>query len=119
MNSMFCPNCGIKHSYNYSKPKFCSGCGSSLGPSLAKPANSKTRASEYEDEDGEDLDPENSDAEYVPSIRKLQVEVENYSESNSFSLGSLFGQSNNEPRTTRRRQASSVDDFVSSKTRRE
>jgi hypothetical protein len=109
----------MKHSYNYSKPKFCSGCGSSIGPSLPKSTASKTRSSEYEYEDEEEYDPENSDADYVPSINKIQVEIENYSESNCFSLGSVFGQASNEPKTTRRRRASSVDDFVSSKTRRE
>jgi len=118
MNSTFCPSCGVKHTYNYSKPKFCSSCGNSLGAVLQQPQKiSKTRSEpEYYDE--EDFDPENSDAQYVPNISRFQVDVENYSESASFSLGSLFGQAGDAPKSNRSRRVSSVDDFINNKTRR-
>ena len=117
MNSTFCPNCGVKHTYNYSKPKFCSSCGNALGAVLAQPAKaSKTRSIEDDYED-EDFDPENSDTDYVPRITKLQVDIEKDSEYNSFSLGSLFGQQDDSQKSSGRRRASSIDDFVNTKTR--
>lgn len=118
MNSTFCPNCGVKHTYNYSKPKFCSGCGNPLGAVLAQSAKaSKTRSIE-DDYEEEDFDPENSDADYVPRINKLEVDIESGSEYSLFSLGSLFGQNDDSAKSSRRRKASSVDDFVNTKTRR-
>jgi ribosomal protein L37E len=118
MNSTFCPNCGVKHTYNYSKPKFCSSCGNALGAVLTQPVKaSKTRSIEDDYED-EDFDPENSDSDYIPRITKLQVDIEKDSEYNSFSLGSIFGQGSEPSKTTRRRSAASVDDFVNQKTRR-
>jgi ribosomal protein L37E len=117
MISIFCPNCGSKHTYNYSKPKFCSSCGNAMAAMLETPkAVSKARLSSNDDD--YDSDPENSSAEYVPQINKFQFEVEHESEYNSFSLGSIFGQGSEASKTTRRRSAASVDDFVNQKTRR-
>jgi ribosomal protein L37E len=120
MISIFCPNCGSKHTYNYSKPKFCSSCGNAMAAMLEKPkAVSKARLSSNDDDyDDDDSDPENSSAEHVPQINKFQFEIEHESEYNSFSLGSIFGQGSEPSKTTRRRSAASVDDFVNQKTRR-
>jgi hypothetical protein len=109
----------MKHTYNYSKPKFCSGCGHAIGVSLAKVSAPKKPSYEEEDEEYDDEDPDNTDNNHVPSIRKLQVEVENYSESNRFSLGSIFGQNSSETVSARRRRTSSVDEFINSKNRGE
>lgn len=117
MNSTFCPNCGVKHTYNYSKPKFCSSCGNALGavlPSSVKTSKARIIEDDYEDEE---FDPENSDADYVPRINKLQVDVETENPYNSFSLASFFGQQDDAPKSSRRRRASSVEDFVNTKTR--
>ena len=118
MNATFCSNCGAKHTYTYAKPKFCSSCGFNLGPEL-KTAVAKSKPNiedEYEDEDDEDG--EFSNSSHVPTIRKLEVEVEKYAESTSFTLGSIFGQVDQLPAQPRRRTSQSLGDFVNDKPRR-
>ena len=118
MISIFCPNCGSKHTYNYSKPKFCSSCGNAMSAMLEKPKATSRARFVSDDDDYDDSDPENSNAEYVPQINKFQFEIEHESEYNSFSLGSIFGQGSEAAKPARRRSAASVDDFVNKKTRR-
>lgn len=118
MNATFCSNCGAKHTFTYAKPKFCSSCGSSLGPELKKsvaPADTIVD-NEYDDDDNEDG--EFSNSSFVPQLRKLEIDVEKYTDSNSFSLGSLFGEANTQPAQPRRRGSRSLDDFVKDKPRR-
>jgi ribosomal protein L37E len=112
MSAIYCSSCGVKHTYSYAKPKFCSSCGSPMSVEIKKPQPQRqVEEEEYDDDD----DPDSSNSSYVPQINKLQVDVENYSENSSFSLGALFGQKT-EP-STRRRRSRSVDDFISEKPR--
>jgi len=120
MNSIFCSSCGMKHSYTYAKPKFCSACGTNLGPVLSSQVNKaskKTRINDDDDNDEEDLF-ENSEAEFVPDIRKLEFELELYPESNSFTLGSLFGHQDKSPRSSAKRQSVDLEDFINKKSKR-
>lgn len=123
MSAIFCSSCGMKHTYQYAVPKFCSGCGSSLGAVMqTAPKKTVAKASKEEDDDvDDDLDDEVfSDSDYVPNIRKIQVEVETASNINTFTLGSILNQKSdgtqNEP-FRRSSRARSVDDFVNEKPR--
>jgi len=119
MNTIFCSQCGAKHTYTYAKPKFCSGCGTSLGPELKKTiATSKPSVNDEYDDVEDDEDSEYSNSSYVPQLRKLDIEIEKYSESNSFTLGSIFGQTDSHPTQPRRRTSQSLGDFVNDKPRR-
>ncbi len=46
MNKVFCSECGAKHEYSASKPKFCSDCGASIGGGV-----SARRQNRYDDEE--------------------------------------------------------------------
>lgn len=115
MNVTFCSNCGAKHSFTYAKPKFCSGCGFSLGPELKKTSAS---SAPIVDNDFDDEDEDFSNSSFVPQLQKLEIDVEKYSNSNSFTLGSLFGEANAQPAQPRRRGSQSLEDFVNDKPRR-
>lgn len=116
MSAIYCSNCGIKHEYSYAKPKFCSSCGNPMGAQPLKPTVAQRAApdEDYEDDDG---DEDSSNSSYVPQLRRLQVDVEPYSEGASFTLGSLFGE-NSPPSQPRRNRAKNLDDFISEKPRR-
>lgn len=118
MNATFCSNCGSKHAFTYAKPKFCSSCGFSLGAELKKPTvDNSAEYDDLEDEDDDD-DGDFSNATRVPKIRKLEIEIEKYEDSTSFTLGSLFGESNAGQSQSRRRRSQSLGDFVNEKPRR-
>jgi ribosomal protein L37E len=118
MNATFCSNCGSKHTFTYAKPKFCSSCGFSLGPELKKSASSSAAVDDDSYDDDEDEDSDFSNASFVPRLKKLELDIEKYSESNSFTLGSIFGESNSQPVQPRRRTAQSLGDFINDKPRR-
>lgn len=118
MNATFCPNCGAKHTFTYAKPKFCSSCGSSLGPELKKSQAAVSQVDQNDDDEDFDDDGESSDINYVPKIRKFEIDVEKYSDSNSFSLGSLFGEDTAPSTKGRRNTSRSLEDFVNDKPRR-
>ena len=111
MSAIYCSSCGVKHTYSYAKPKFCSSCGSPMSAEIKKPQPQR----QIEEEEYEDDDPDSSNSSYVPQINKIQVDVENYSENSSFTLGSLFGQKTEAAK--RRRRSRSVDDFISERPR--
>jgi len=75
MASVFCTNCGAKHEYAGFAPNFCSKCGGSIGgkvsAQLQKKSNSIARSDDVEEE-SED----NTNIDEVPSISKLDVEIE-------------------------------------------
>ena len=118
MSAIYCSTCGVKHEYSYAKPKFCSSCGNPMGaqPPKTNVAKRPPADEDYEEED-EDGDEDSSNFSYVPQIRRLQVDVEPYSEGTSFTLGSLFGE-NAAPSQPRRNRAKNLDDFISEKPRR-
>jgi ribosomal protein L37E len=115
MSAIYCSNCGVKHSYTYAKPKFCSSCGSPLGAEVKKAAPQKQEYVEEDDYDDEDGD--SSNQMHVPNLRKIEVDVEQYQENSSFTLGSLFGD-NSQNASKRRRRTQNIDDFISEKPRK-
>lgn len=118
MNVTFCSNCGAKHTFTYAKPKFCSSCGFNLGPELKKSVAATSSNDTDQDYEDEEDDGEFSNSSFVPKLRKLELDVETYSESPSFTLGSLFGEANTAPIQPRRRGSQSLGDFVNEKPRR-
>jgi hypothetical protein len=121
MNNIFCFECGNKHSYTYSKPKFCSGCGSAFGAVKSAPKKTSPSKAAFDDDDVIDEDDDSydasdfSDAMRVPRLRSLAVEVESdYEGVSSFKLGSLFGSSSSEsPR--RKKSTQNFEDFIEKK----
>jgi hypothetical protein len=119
MNNIFCFECGGKHSYAYSKPKFCSSCGSAFGATknpISKAAQKIFSPEIDEGDDDEDYDSSDfSESVRVPKIRSLAVDVESdYEGISSFKLGSLFGQnSSDSPR--RRKSTQNLEDFIEKK----
>lgn len=81
--------------------------------SKAKEVRQKSRTieDEYDDEDDE-----SSDSDYVPNLRKIDIDVEQFTDNSSFTLGSLFGDSSKPSQP--RRKSFELDDFVSQKPRR-
>lgn len=118
MNAVFCSNCGAKHQYSFAKPNFCSKCGSTMGASIASESKVKEARvqSRAKPEDYEYDDEEYSDVDYAPNLRKIDVDVEQFSDNSSFTLGSLFGDTSSPSQP--RRKSFELDDFVSQKPRR-
>lgn len=118
MSLLYCSQCGKKHEYNFAKPNFCSACGYSLGVVLAskQPATTKSIAkSSRKEEVDEDFDDEDfSDSDELPQIDKLEFDVENFSDYNSFSLNSIFGGEQSVQKSTRKRSVS-LEDFKNNK----
>lgn len=80
MNKIFCSQCGQKHEYTDSKPKFCSECGSPLGAISASGQKRTKYEDEDEDEDDEDINFDTS---------KILLRVESHQEK-GVKLGDIF-----------------------------
>lgn len=105
MNHIFCFNCGVKIEYNFAKPNFCSKCGASFGgeqqsKAAVEEAPRQSKASVVSEDE--------TDAEYVPQLRKLDVEIE---KPKTFTIGSLAGQ--NTPPDYKGKGSYDLDDFTS------
>jgi len=105
MNHIFCFNCGVKIEYNFAKPNFCSKCGASFGgeqqsKAVVEEAPRQSKASVVSEDE--------TDAEYVPQLRKLDVEIE---KPKTFTIGSLAGQ--NTPPDYKGKGSYDLDDFTS------
>ncbi len=105
MSHIFCFNCGVKIEYNFVKPNFCSKCGTGFGgqqqsQAAVEQAPSQTKASLVSDDE--------TDAEFVPQLRRLDVEVE---KPRTFTIGSLAGQ--NTPPDYKGRGSYNFDEFTS------
>ena len=110
MSQAFCTECGYKMVFEYSKPKFCSNCGtptSVVGASSVKQPVKQRQVSVDDDydEDGTDIDE-------VPVIDKLQFEIEKSVSSSVSSLGSFFGEHTEQSRRSRRSQNKNIGDFI-------
>ena len=104
MNHVFCIECGSKIEYAYSKPKFCSSCGSKCGGNhLEKKEPKKFIKKESLAEDETDID-------FIPDIDKLSVDVESNG-NNVFTFGSLAGEKES-PKTVRSRGSKTIEDFI-------
>jgi len=105
MSHIFCYNCGVKIEYNFAKPNFCSKCGTSFGgqqqsQAAVEQAPSQTKASVVSDDE--------TDAEFVPQLRRLDVEIE---KPKTFTIGSLAGQ--NTPPDYKGKGSYDFDEFTS------
>lgn len=83
----FCSECGKKVEYKFSPPKFCSDCGASFDSSYA---NKKPSISEKV-EKIKNLNEDETDAESVPHITRLEYEIEDFGSSIQQTMGSLAG----------------------------
>ncbi len=75
------------------------------------------RSREDDDYEDDEIDEDSTNISHVPRLRRIEVDVEAYSEASSFTLGSLFGE-NAQPSNTRRKRSQNLDDFISDKPRR-
>lgn len=105
MSHIFCYNCGVKIEYNFAKPNFCSKCGTSFGgqqqsQAAVEQAPSQNKASLVSDDE--------TDAEFVPQLRRLDVEIE---KPKTFTIGSLAGQ--NTPPDYKGKGSYNFDEFTS------
>lgn len=104
MNYVFCIECGNKIEYAYSKPKFCSSCGSKCaGGHIEKESQKKLVKKESLAEDETDID-------FIPDIDKLSVDIESKG-NNVFTLGSLAGEKES-TKTVRSRGSKTIEDFI-------
>ena len=94
MLSTYCQECGAKNEYRFSKPKFCSSCGTPLDP-LSRPQDKKTTKKVIEESVAEEEvhsyqidDPDGTDVFEVPNLSSLAYDIE--VTNNSFSFGDLF-----------------------------
>lgn len=88
----FCSECGTKVEYKFSPPKFCSQCGAPMGVATvneSKPLNRNVRASRKI----EAISDNETDAEYVPDISKLEYEIDTFGSQYNQTIGSLGGKS--------------------------
>lgn len=100
----FCTDCGKKVEYKFSPPKFCSDCGRPFNPSYVNedpPISRKVKkiTSLSEDE---------TDAEYVPSLSKLEYEIDDFGASVQQTMGSLAGK---RPPSRKRRSVRDINDL--------
>ena len=99
----FCSECGARHEYKFSPPKFCSNCGAPMGVAQNESApprkTSRKIISVGEDE---------TDAESVPYIEKLEYEIDTCGSDIQHTLGSLGGHS---APTKRKRNVKHIDDL--------
>ena len=88
----FCSECGTKVEYKFSPPKFCFQCGTPMGVATvneSKPLNRNVKASRKI----EAISDDETDAEYVPDISKLEYEIDTFGSQYNQTIGSLGGKS--------------------------
>lgn len=103
----FCSECGTKVEYKFSPPKFCSQCGAPMGVATvneSKPLNRNVKASRKI----EAISDNETDAEYVPDISKLEYEIDTFGSQYNKTIGSLGGKSQPTRRKTQRRNIDEV-----------
>lgn len=83
----FCTDCGKKVEYKFSPPKFCSDCGNPFNPTYVNedaPISRKVKRAEALSED-------ETDAESVPHITRLEYEIDTFGSDVQQTMGSLAG----------------------------
>ena len=103
----FCSECGTKVEYKFSPPKFCSQCGTPMGVATvneSKPLNRNVKASRKI----EAISDNETDAEYVPDISKLEYEIDTFGSQYNQTIGSLGGKSTPVRREIKRRDIDEV-----------
>lgn len=109
MNHIFCSNCGNKIQYNLAKPNFCTKCGTALSSLSVSNEIVKKKNTPNIDID---LEEDETDIEDLPNLKKIAVDIENFSENSSFTLGNLFG---TPTQAFKGRKNRSVDEFIDEK----
>ena len=107
---MFCTECGHKMEYSYSKPKFCSSCGSRCDGKSVKSANNR----EKETPEEESLSEDETSIDELPDVNKIHVELENY-DNNVFTFGSLAGEEDKGSTRKRRKGSMDLESFIDAK----
>lgn len=103
----FCSECGVKVEYKFSPPKFCSSCGAPMGVASvneSKPLNRNVRAQRKIEAIGEDQ----TDAESVPQISKLDYEIDTFGSEYVQTMGSLMGKEVPKKRVIQRKNINDV-----------
>ena len=103
----FCSECGLKVEYKFSPPKFCSQCGSPMGIATAnesKPLSRNVTASRRI----EAISDDETDADHVPQLNKLEYEVDTFGSQYNQTIGSLAGKS---APSIRRKNVRHIDDL--------
>lgn len=89
MQTIFCTECGAKNEYSGAKPKFCSSCGTPMGPNASKAKQPKVekkstspkKASSFREQmearkqARDSLQEDETDVEQVPNISSLSYEI--------------------------------------------
>jgi DNA-directed RNA polymerase subunit M/transcription elongation factor TFIIS len=84
----FCFDCGTKLEYKFNPPNFCPSCGTAISAEKKTKDNVPTKkkvSKSKEDTDGY------TDAGFVPSISKLEYELEDFGSSIQHTIGSIGG----------------------------
>jgi len=103
----FCSECGAKAEYKFSPPKFCSSCGTPMGVAAkneSRPLDRNVNASRKIQAIADD----ETDAEFVPQINKLEYEIDTYDDQYNHTIGSLAGKA---PMSRRRATRKNIDDL--------
>lgn len=100
----FCTDCGKKVEYKFSPPKFCSDCGTPMEIAAVNEASISRRPSQKI----ETLNDNETDAEHVPHISKLEYEIDTFGSDVQQTMGSLAGR---EPPKRKKRNVKSLDDL--------
>ncbi len=108
MSHLFCHSCGHKMTYGHAKPNFCTKCGQQLNKSVSV----NTAGAESTVQKSVVLSDNETDAESVPEISSLQVEIQN--EKNITTFGSLVGEEQSEKRE-RSTRSRSINEFIDEK----
>ena len=91
MLSTYCQHCGSKNEYSTVKPKFCSNCGQPLAGEFEQ-ARAAVQVQKTPDRVSHQSmsvdDPDGTDIYEVPSLSKLDYDIE--VSSSSFTLGSVL-----------------------------
>ena len=112
MAHLFCHSCGTKISYAHAKPNFCEKCGEQLN-SLASTTSTNTSAGMPVLEKSVVISQDETDAQSVPQIKNLQIEVQ-ASDKSPLTFGSLIGEST-ESDFNQTRKARSINEFIDEK----
>ena len=102
----FCTDCGKKLEYKFSPPKFCSDCGAPIGAVSASVKESKPE--KQVSRRIEALSDNETDAEYVPSLAKLEYEIDDFGASVQQTMGSLAGK---RPPSRKQRSVRDINDL--------
>lgn len=87
----FCTDCGKKIEYKFNPPNFCPNCGASLKARGSKqPESTESKISANVSKSSADSEGY-TDASYIPSISRLEYDIEDFGATSQQTIGSLGG----------------------------